>query len=242
MSQPYSPKLFWESRLRNSFNLKGVGHIGFSESYNRWLYRRKAICLESALRDTPLEGRDVLDVGCGTGFFVEWYLRRGAHVVGIDITDVSIERLKQRYSGQFYTQDITDPRYNPLAAFDIVNMWDVIYHIVETQAFERALHNISLSVKSGGLFLLTDWFGAASDLRIAPHVYVRCLETHRRTLGAEGFELKGLYPLYNTLNKPHFGRADNYLAWMYFGLDSCARRIAAENLSLSVWCRSSSGT
>ena len=31
MSKPYDSKVFWESRLRRSFNLKGVGHIGFSE-------------------------------------------------------------------------------------------------------------------------------------------------------------------------------------------------------------------
>jgi 2-polyprenyl-3-methyl-5-hydroxy-6-metoxy-1,4-benzoquinol methylase len=101
MSKPYSPKTFWESRLRSSFDLKGVGHIGFSESYNRWLYRRKRHCLEASLRDTLLRDRNVLDVGCGTSFFVEWYLRRGANVVGIDITDVSIEALKQRYRAKF---------------------------------------------------------------------------------------------------------------------------------------------
>ena len=235
MSKPYDPKAFWESRLRRSFNLKGVGHIGFSESYNRWLYRRKKACLESSLRDTPLQGKDVLDIGCGTGFFVDWYLERRANVVGIDITDVSIERLRQRYSGKFLTQDITDPNYRPYREFDLVNMWDVIYHIVEANAFDQALHNIAISLKQGAIFLITDWFGAPSDLRIADHVQVRCLDTYHRTLGNEGFELEGLYPLYNTLNKPHLGKADNYLAWLYFTLDSFSKRIPPDNLSLSVW-------
>ena len=235
MSKPYSPKLFWESRLRSSFNLKGVGHIGFSESYNRWLYRRKRRCLESALRDIPLRGKHVLDVGCGTGFFVEWYLQRGAIVAGIDITDVSIENLSQRYKGKFFTQDITDPNYRPDREFDLVNMWDVIYHIVERDAFEQALHNVSISLKQDGLFLLTDWFGAFADIRVADHVHVRCLDTYRRTLGPKGFELKNLNPLYNVLNKPHFGKVDNYLACLYFAVDSFSKRIPPDNLSLSVW-------
>jgi SAM-dependent methyltransferase len=234
MSEPYDPKVFWESRLRGSFNLKGTGHIGFSESYNRWLYRRKRQCLESSLRDTPLRDKDVLDIGCGTGFFVEWYLKRRANVVGIDITDVSIEKLTQRYSGKFFTQDIADPHYRPYREFDLVNMWDVIYHIVETDAFDQTLQNISISLKPGALLLITDWFGASSDLRLAEHVKVRCLDTYRRSLG-RNFELKGLYPLYNVLNKPHWAKADNYLAWLYFALDTLSKKIPPNNLSLSVW-------
>ncbi len=234
MSKSYDPKVFWESRLRSSFNLKGTGHIGFSESYNRWLYRRKRQCLESSLRDMPLQDKDVLDIGCGTGFFVEWYLKRRANVVGIDITNVSIEKLRQRYSGKFFTQDIADPHYRPYGQFDLVNMWDVIYHIVETDAFNQAIQNVSISLKHGALLLITDWFGASSDLRIADHVKVRCLETYHRSLG-KSFELKGVHPLYNVLNKPHFGKADNSLACWYFALDAFSKKIAHDNLSLSVW-------
>jgi SAM-dependent methyltransferase len=235
MSDPYDPKHFWESRLSNSFNLKGVGHIGFSESYNSWLYRRKKRCLESSLGNIPLEGKEVLDIGCGTGFFVEWYLERGANVCGIDITDVSIEKLKQRYRGEFFTQDITDPDYRPRREFDVVNMWDVIYHIVEANAFDRALENISRSVKPDGLFVFTDWFGASSDVRVADHVQVRCLGTYQQTLARKGFELVGIYPLYNVLNKTHLGRLDNYLACLYFLLDNLSKKIPQDNLSLSVW-------
>jgi hypothetical protein len=114
-------------------------------------------------------------------------------------------------------------------------MWDVTYHIVDAAAFEQALHNVSLSLKPGGLFLVTDWFGASSDRRIADHVYVRCLDTYQRTLGAKGFELKDLYPLYNSLNKPHLGKADNYLAFLYFTVDTFRKRMPPDNLSLSVW-------
>ena len=162
------------------------------------------------------------------------YLRRGAKVVGIDITDVSIEKLKQRHEAKFFTQDIADPHYRPYGQFDLVNMWDVIYHIVETDAFNQALQNISMSLKQGGLLLITDWFGASSDLRVAEHVKVRCLETYHENLGKR-FELKELRPLYNVLNKPHFGRADNYLAWLYFALDNFSTKAPSDNLSLAVW-------
>lgn len=146
MNEVYQPKQYWERRLGDRFSLRGVGHIGFSESYNRWLYRRKRRCIESCFIDTNLKGKHVLDIGCGTGFFVEWYLEQRANVRGIDITSISVQRLKQKHQCEFYTQDITDPDY-PLhnRDFDIANMWDVVYHIVDPQRFHQAFDNIATS-------------------------------------------------------------------------------------------------
>jgi SAM-dependent methyltransferase len=212
-----------------------VGHISFSESYNTWLYHRKKRCIELCLRDTPLKGKDVLDVGCGTGFFVEWYLEQGANVCGIDITEVSIQKLKQRYRGEFFIQDITDPDYRPYREFHIVNMWDVVYHIVESNAFNQAVDNISSSLKDGGLLLFTDWLGVSSDVRFADHVQGRCPSTYQQILRQKGFELVSIFPLYNTLNKTYLKKLDNYLGWFYSLLNNLSKEIPKDNLTLSVW-------
>jgi ribosomal protein L11 methylase PrmA len=45
------------------------------------------------MRHMTVEGRSVLDVGCGTGFFTGFYLERGARLPGLDIAPVAIERL-----------------------------------------------------------------------------------------------------------------------------------------------------
>jgi SAM-dependent methyltransferase len=235
MVASYDPKRYWEARLSKSFSLKGVGHIGFSDRYNRWLYHRKDKCLTAALSATDLRGTRVLDVGCGTGFFVQWYRARGADVSGIDITNVSIERLKQRFGDQFSVQDISDPAYQPSQLFDIVNMWDVMYHIVAPDAFERALSNLARSLKPGGLLLLTDWFGAADDVRVADHVQGRCLQTYKARLIPKGFHLVGINSLYHLLNRPHLRRVDNYLGWLYYALDNKRTDVATDNISLGVW-------
>ncbi|WP_346290934.1 class I SAM-dependent methyltransferase [Sphaerothrix gracilis] len=236
MRKVYQPKQFWEQRLSDRFSLQSVGHIGFSEAYNYWLYQRKQRCIAACLAQVDLSGQSVLDIGCGTGFFVDWYLRRGANVCGIDITSISVERLQQAYSGEFYTQDITAADY-VLAdrTFDIVNMWDVIYHIVEPQRFEQAFINITSSLKPGGLLLFTDWFGADSDRQIASHVQARCLASYQQFLTPKGFELIDIYPLYTYLNKPQLKRVDNALGWLYFGLDSRIQTVAKNNLSLGLW-------
>lgn len=236
MSENYEPKQYWERRLSNRFSPRGVGHIGCSDSYNTWLYRRKKRCIESCLVETNLKGKNVLDIGCGTGFFVEWYLEQGANVCGIDITRISVERLKQKHQCEFYTKDITDPGYRlHNKEFDIVNMWDVVYHIVDSKRFQQAFDNIAKSIKDNGLLLFTDWFGASSDMRIDDHVQARCLDTYKQGLTKKGFELVGIHPLYNHLNKVHLRIIDNYLGWFYLFLDNRSQKIRADNLSLSLW-------
>jgi SAM-dependent methyltransferase len=236
----YQPRLYWENRLQSNFNLRGVGHIGFSESYNKWLYRRKEAVIKALFCGVNLAGKHVLDIGCGTGFFVAWYLRRGAQVSGIDITDVSVREMSKQFEGHFRTQDIADRNYEPSAVFDVVNMWDVIYHIVDDRALDHALNNIARSLKHHGLLLFTDRLGAQCDARIAPHVRYRALSTHKKLLGQRGFAFVGAKPLYRMLDVPHFGsKLDNYLGRFYYLLDKYQRELATDNLSVSAWRRES---
>jgi 2-polyprenyl-3-methyl-5-hydroxy-6-metoxy-1,4-benzoquinol methylase len=237
MVSPYDPQQYWEDRLKKRFDLSGVGHIGFTKRYNGWLYQRKRRCIELALHDVPLKGKDVLDIGCGTGFFVKWYLERGAFVCGIDITATSVQILSELYPCEFHRQDIAAVDYQASKKFDIVNMWDVIYHVVSPESFMQAVGNISESLKVGGLLLLTDWFGLTHDTRIADHVMARCLETYQRILPKNGLHLLRTYPLYKLLDKNNVGPLDNNLGWLYFFLDNFQTKIPADNLSLSVWRR-----
>ena len=242
MTGQYEPKTYWETRLKDHFTARGVGHIGFGNDYNRWLYRRKKTCIEAAFRRVSLVGKDVLDVGCGTGFFVEWYLARGARICGIDITDVSVQRLRNRFEGQFKTENIGNSPFDGFGKkFDVVNAWDVFYHIVDDKEFECALQNIKNSMKDGGLLLFTDFLGETSDVPIADHVKGRRFETYSKSLKPRGFRLIESRPLYKFLNQPHFSKVDNYLGALYFFLDTFANKIQPHNLSLAVWRYSECG-
>ena len=94
----YRPKEFWEQRLGEHFDLRGTGETGLPLAYNQACYALRRHELERALRDAgvSLTGKRVLDVGSGTGFFVAFYLERGADVTGLDLAEVSVERLRQQ--------------------------------------------------------------------------------------------------------------------------------------------------
>ena len=232
----YDPKSYWESRLSKNFNLKGVGHISFSERYNYWLYKRKKSCLEEIFADIPLSQKHVLDVGSGTGFFIDWFIRRNAIMTGIDITEISIEKLKQKYSCNFFVQDIAAENYSPDRKYEIINMWDVIYHIVDDDRFIRTLENIRNSLVPGGILLISDYYGLSSDKRIAEHVHARCLDTYHESLGKMGFVLQKLFPLYYWLNQRRFSGYDTNLGWLMYFLDNhFLTRVPSNNISVGVW-------
>ena len=237
MANNYDPESYWEKRLKDKFSLVGVGHIGFNEYYNKWLYRKKLHAINSFFNNSFLEDKEVLDIGCGTGFFVQWYLDKGAKVTGIDITDVSIRTLSDRFrKASFLKSDITATQFMSPKKFDIINIWDVIYHQVEDARFAQAIANIAATCKPGCMVLITDKFGSEIDEHVVEHVKFRCMDTYNKIMPKMGFRLLSLHPLYSYLNKyyANLGKFNNYLAPIFYLMDlTCG--VAKDNLSLAVW-------
>lgn len=230
----YQAKGYWEDRLRSKFSLAGTGHLGFSERYNQYMYKLKEKALELALRRycIGVEGEDVLDIGCGSGFFTGLYLRKGARrVTGIDITDVSVNTLRGKFpSCAFFRIDISESAAALEEKFDIINVFDVLYHITDDSAFERAVVNIGTWSKSGSWILISDTLDPS--LSVAEHVRYRNEETYRAILGKSDIEIAGCIPIYNLMArspvrdmkdgilKKALARAVESFAWLSYAIDS----------------------
>jgi SAM-dependent methyltransferase len=235
LTDSYDPRNYWEGRLSSNFNLRGVGHICYTEDYNAWLYRRKAESLAAALEGMSVAGRSVLDVGCGTGFFVRSFAGRGALVHGVDITEVSVARLRAEFPNHaFTTANISSPSFVSPGAFDIVNIWDVLYHVVDDEGFRTALENLASAVRPGGQLLLTDQLAGSADARVAPHVKLRCLATYQSVFPDLGLHLVKLLPLYFRLNDMKQPNQETS-APEYYASDVKNGWIARNNLSVGVW-------
>jgi SAM-dependent methyltransferase len=71
-----------------------------------------------------VDGRDVVELGCGTAYFSAWLGRRGAHVVGVDPTPAQLHtarRCQERFGPSFRLVE-ADAADVPLASggFDLV--------------------------------------------------------------------------------------------------------------------------
>jgi len=66
----------------------------------------------------PLAGLQVLDLGCGQGYFTRQLARRGALVVGVDISEAQL-----RYAGRHEQQEPLGITYQRLSAAEVHRHW-----------------------------------------------------------------------------------------------------------------------
>ena len=100
--------------------------------------------------------------------------------------------------GKFITMDISAH----LAAnktyfenqFDIINMLNVVFHIVDDVKFERALDNLAICLKEGGYLLILDYFGD-KDIFPAPNTKLRGLNRYK-TPNDNGIQILEIIPIY----------------------------------------------
>src|SRR5262249_31175049 len=93
-----------------------------------------------------LEGRAVLEIGCGMGLHSELLVRAGARVTAIDISDTSVDATRRRLAlkGLSATVCQMDARALEFSAdsFDFVWSWGVIHHSAQTAVILREIHRV----------------------------------------------------------------------------------------------------
>jgi len=197
---PYRPREFWQERLSEQFDLRGTGHPGLSAEYNRLCYALRAIVLDGLLarHRVPVAGKTVLDGGCGSGFFVEHFLSRGANVTGVDLTEVSARELSKRFpQAKFEVGDLSE--WRPQATYDLVSCFDVLFHITDDERWDRALTHLADAVKPGGYFVFTEMFLPRGG-RQAAHNVDRGWEVYRPALLARGLAVLEDVPTHHFMN------------------------------------------
>lgn len=206
---PFDNRRYWESRLRKHYSLAGVGYLRLGRRYNEWMYRVRGEVFDRVIEGLGAGGwglgKRVLDVGAGTGFYVDRWLRLGAKVTGLDLTDVAVEELTRCFpAARFVRADIGGPLGEvPLAPglFDAVSAFDVLFHIVDDASYARAFHNIAALLRPEGWFLWSDNFLRHPTERVA-HQVSRSLQESTRCLEAAGFAVVDRVPMFVLMNYP----------------------------------------
>ena len=212
---PFDNRQYWEARLRQHYSLAGVGYLRLGRRFNEWMYRVRGSVFDRVVQargnrqqatgNRPWEGQRVLDVGAGTGFYVDRWLRLGADVTGLDLTDVAVSELARSFpQAAFVRADIGGaPGDVPLppGTFDAVSAFDVLFHIVDDAAYEQAFRSIAALLKPGGWFFWSDNFLRHPAERVQ-HQVSRTLAESTRCVTAAGFEVVERVPMFVLMNYP----------------------------------------
>jgi SAM-dependent methyltransferase len=106
-----------------------------------------------------VDGKEVLEIGCGIGTHAALLARNGARLTAIDLTDRAITATKQRFElfgleGKIERADAEKLPFSN-SSFDLVWSWGVIHH---SSRFERCLEEIARVLRPGGRLLLMVYY------------------------------------------------------------------------------------
>ena len=197
----YVASSYWDEIYAAAYDESAVGYPELARSLNRARYdveRRNVLrAINAVQRPRP---RRVLDVGSGTGIWIEFWRQRGAsEIVGVDLAKAAVDRLSTRYPEyRFEQRDVGEPKASLPVEMDVVSAMSVLLHITDEARFENAMRNLMGSVTTDGILVLVEplivhrWWGEP----FGPHSnsLARPLATYRRVLGEGGFEIADLRP------------------------------------------------
>lgn len=140
------------------------------------------------------ETGDVLDIGSGTGHWIDFYAEYLAarSVTGTDFSQVAAGALQTRYAGReslsVHRMDVCEHRADFDDSFDVINAIGVMFHIVEDERWREALENFGRYLRPGGHVIVGGDFGERTE-ELGVMRRVRSMEQWRATLDELGFEI-----------------------------------------------------
>lgn len=154
------------------------------------LYGRRARAVEASAGGRA--GR-VLDVGCGKGFLLDAFRRRGWSAEGIELSEQSARNAREVLGLEVHVGAV-EALGLPAGRYDAVVMWHVLEHVTDPAATLAEVHRL---LRPGGAFLVSvpnfgspearatrdGWF----HLDVPRHLVHFTPESLRRALRAAGF-------------------------------------------------------
>ena len=103
----------------------------------------------------------VLDLGCGSGIFAEMAAKLGADTIGVDISEIAVEKLNIKHKNNknlSFKVSVAEKLPFKDATFDLIMCFEVLEHLRDPQ---KALNEIKRVIKPRGLVLISvpNWFG-----------------------------------------------------------------------------------
>lgn len=152
----------------------------FDHKMNRYDLEKRIDVIFDVLLKEDLTGKQVLDGGCGTGWFSARAVQRGAHVTSLDVGYNLLCQTALKCKSNLCNGSLCDLPFRE-GVFDIVFSSEVIEHVPDP---ERAFEELVRVLKPGGVLALTTpnriWHWA---IRLANALGARPYEGHENWAG-----------------------------------------------------------
>ena len=162
----YNDEVFWES----FFCLSRVGDDrstiapDFSELNSVFHYNAVENGIIALLQQRRFRPERVLDLGSGTGHWIDFYARIFAikSIVGVDISRKAVRLLEERFhdrpEARFQTGQVVDVDLGD-EPFDLASCVGVLFHIVDDRKWNDTLCRLYECLRPGGLLIASGLFG-----------------------------------------------------------------------------------
>lgn len=154
MEEAFDVVRFWDRRHQAVSQLRSGGHVSLTEADNHLFYQRRLALLLEILGDSGGIPRQIIDAGCGKGYFAGELAAMGHDVTALDPSPAAVAEARSRYPDvRFEVAAIAD--FRPLRLVDAVINVDVQFHIVDDDGWFQALRRMASWVRAGGLLIVS---------------------------------------------------------------------------------------
>ena len=126
---------------------------------------------------SSLQGKRVLDIGCGIGQYSVLCAKAGANVTGVELSSVGVETAKKMAKAngvadrcEFINGDFTQQEF-PDGEFDVVMMHEVLHHAIKYPGLKELIQRIT---KNGGKIVIADTVQGAWPIHVGRKIVKFC--------------------------------------------------------------------
>jgi SAM-dependent methyltransferase len=159
--KPYNPDTYWDEEFYSTgvSDAKTLAAADlYAESITDYHYASIELLLHKLCIEDKYSFRDktVLDVGAGSGHWVEFYLRNGAKkVTAIDLSKKSCDAISKRFEGQ--PVEVHNCAAGDVQGqFDLINAVGIMFHITDDALWTSTVSHLEKATREklivGGAF------------------------------------------------------------------------------------------
>jgi ubiquinone/menaquinone biosynthesis C-methylase UbiE len=142
---------YWDEHIHDlSITTHAVGTPGFFQQLDEYRYD-KLNYLPRVVDFSSYKGKNLLEVGCGTGIDLVRFARGGANVTGIDLSKTAIDLVDRNFMQRGLSADLLvmngECMQFPDNNFDVVYAHGVLQYTADTEKMIAEIHRV---LKPGG--------------------------------------------------------------------------------------------